>query len=74
MTTMIDAFKDVVKLWPSARAMAEDLGVNPEAVPGWKRTDSIPAKYWVDILEKKPAKRARLTLRRLAELAALEKK
>lgn len=66
----IDTYEDVIGLWPSARVMAEEVGVHPEAVPGWKKTNSIPAKYWLRIIDTPTARRAKLSLKRLAEMAA----
>jgi len=35
----------ILNLWPSMAELGRDLGVSQGVVAGWKRENSIPAKY-----------------------------
>ncbi|MCF6304380.1 MAG: hypothetical protein L3J33_03300 [Rhodobacteraceae bacterium] len=36
---------EILELWPSMAELARDLGVKQGIVAGWRRNNSIPAKY-----------------------------
>lgn len=44
-------YKHVIKAWPSRRIMADDLAVNLKTVQLWYFRNSIPVRYWPDIIE-----------------------
>jgi hypothetical protein len=46
-----DSFRDLIGLWPSARAFARDAGCSPALVRQWRHRDSVPARYWRGIIE-----------------------
>ncbi len=69
---MISAFRDVVALWPTPDALADEIGAGVAAVRKWPQRDNIPAEWWVAILATDKAKLAGVTAELLAELAARE--
>lgn len=50
----MNSFSDIISLWPSAEALAGDLGLPGEnpggTVRAWKRRDNIPSEYWDDLV------------------------
>lgn len=46
----ISTVRQLVTLWPSRSAFAEDCGVPLERVHGWVRGSSIPARYHAAVL------------------------
>ena len=67
----ISSFADVIDLWPSAEALAGDIGVRPGLPPVWKHRRAIPSKHWLAVAEA-AARRgiAGVTVDALAALAA----
>lgn len=47
---MTDTFKSIIGLWPSGEEFAEDVGVRGVTARQWGNRDSIPAKYFPDIV------------------------
>lgn len=43
-------FREVIDRWPSAAALARDLGLQYNTVAGWVRRDSIPAESWAAVI------------------------
>ena len=50
--------------------LASDAGVDVETVRGWRKRDSIPAKYWRELLDKAPKRNIRISPDLLIDLAA----
>ena len=47
------SFTDVIKNWPGGiSTLAKDAGASPGQVSSWKRRDIIPARYWLDMVER----------------------
>lgn len=44
------SYRPVIKLWPSKRLLAEDLGANLKTVQLWWFRDRIPQSWWSKIL------------------------
>lgn len=67
----VQSFVSIVELWPSAEAMALDLGETGTNVRAWKYRNKIPDLYWVRLVG---AARRRgfhqVTYEKLARLAA----
>ncbi len=67
----MNTFSSIIGLWPSATALAEDLGENPVTVRAWAQRNSIPGDRWLLIVS---AARRRgiqgVTLEVLARIAA----
>ena len=63
-------FRDVIELWPSKEALADEIGARGAAVSKWWQRDSIPAERWSAILATSNARRAGLSSDVLTELAA----
>tara|TARA_R110002020_G_scaffold467027_4_gene690182 strand:+ start:3033 stop:3254 length:222 start_codon:yes stop_codon:yes gene_type:complete len=62
---------DIINLWPSLSAFAEDLGVPYVTAKAMRRRMSIPASYWVRMIEAAAARDiAGVTLADLAHAAA----
>ncbi|MFC3071512.1 hypothetical protein [Shinella pollutisoli] len=63
---------DIINLWPSLTAFAQDLGVPYVTAKAMRRRGSIPATYWVRLVDH--AERRGLhgvTIRHLAEMIAI---
>lgn len=43
-------FAGIISLWPTAAAMASDLGVPPSTVRAWKSRNHIPADLWRQVV------------------------
>ncbi len=70
-STDISTFAEVIDLWPSAEAMADDIGVQPGLPPVWKHRRAIPSKHWMAIAEAAKAREIHdVTVETLAALAA----
>ena len=68
---MAHSFRDIIGLWPSPDALATELGAKPETVRKWRQRDSIPAGWWIDIVE---AAKERGNDLSVAEMAAAARK
>lgn len=58
MTPMQLNHSDTINLWPTLADFAADVGVKRNTARGWKRRNSIPAKYWPTVLEMARNRRA----------------
>lgn len=58
MTAMNLNHSDIIKLWPTLADFAADMGVKRNTARGWKRRNSIPDKYWTDLVERARERRA----------------
>ncbi|MGI9338344.1 MAG: carph-isopro domain-containing protein [Gammaproteobacteria bacterium] len=47
----IQSFKQIVDLWPSVNALADDLGESPAAVYKWRTRNNIPVNHWLTLIE-----------------------
>lgn len=61
---------DIIKLWPTLAAFAADMGVKRHTARGWWRRDSIPDKYWADLIERARERRAYVSPEELIRAAA----
>lgn len=52
----------IYEVWPTAEAMAADIGENGVTVRQWRRRNSIPPKYWQRIIDAAKSKKAKLNL------------
>lgn len=48
---MAQSFRDIIDLWPSPDALAGDVGAKAETVRKWRQRDSIPAEWWLPVIE-----------------------
>jgi hypothetical protein len=67
------SFRDVMELWPTVGAFAQDIGVPMPTAAKWRQRDSVPAPFWHAILSTKPAKGSGVTADLLVNLAARHK-
>lgn len=71
---MLDApvmsFRSIIELWPSADAMADEIGAGAAAVRKWSQRDRIPAEWWNAVLSARRVKKARITAELMTTLAA----
>jgi hypothetical protein len=65
----VQTFATIIGRWPSAVALAEELGANPVNVRAWRRR-GIPAAYWLDLIEIARRDGVPLTLEDLARVEA----
>jgi hypothetical protein len=73
-TGPVQTFADVIRLWGSAREMADEIGVSDIVVRAWRRR-GIPGEYWsriVAVAQDKPFADL-VTLELLASLGAQRK-
>lgn len=71
---MTETHADIIALWPSTNALAEDLSAEGDAVRKWKARRSIPAEYWTAVVRSAKRRGIRgVTLKRLAVLCAASK-
>jgi len=68
------AFVDVLALWPSLEAIAEDTGATVVAVRKWRQRNRVPPEFWV-ALENSAARRkiSGITVAQLAAMVARER-
>jgi hypothetical protein len=67
---MLASFRTVIELWPTADAMAAEIGAGTAAVRKWSQRDRIPAEWWNAVLATPRVKQARITAEIMAKLAA----
>lgn len=48
---MIKSFRDIIELWPSIGAFADDIGVKYVTAQVMKHRDSIDADHWVAVVD-----------------------
>ncbi len=46
----MNSFTDIISMWPSDQAFADDLGETVSLVRVWKHRNSIPARHWKQVL------------------------
>lgn len=46
----MNTFQQIIDLWPSRVAFADDIGVSPQAVTNMVTRDSVPARYWIKMV------------------------
>ena len=66
----MNSFTQVMCAWPKISLLADDAGVDIEAVRGWRKRDSIPARYWKKLLDKAPERNIEISPEILIDLAA----
>lgn len=66
----ISSFRSIIRLWPSADAMAHEIGASPFATRKWAGRDRIPAEWWTAVLSSDRVRGAGVTADLLTELAA----
>jgi len=75
-------FREIIEWWPSARALARELGallrpgapnysIPDEVIKAWKFQDAIPSWYWGVLIETRTARAHRLTTAQLTALSDL---
>jgi hypothetical protein len=69
------SFQKVMDLWPSRGAFRADIGATPGTVTNMYARDSVPPKYWTDmVLGAQERGIEGVTLARLASIAASKRK
>jgi hypothetical protein len=62
-------WNSIISKWPSAAALADDLGISVVTVRAW-RVRGIPARRWPEIVRAAKARRLRsITFKALSALA-----
>lgn len=64
------SFRDIIGLWRSPEAMADDIGANAAAVRKWSQRNRIPSEWWDAILASDVAVLGGVTAGLLTRLAA----
>jgi hypothetical protein len=66
----MDSFRDLILRWPSAEALAGDLGLLGVTVRQWGARNSIPPAYWPGVIASAAARGIPgVTLEAMARLA-----
>lgn len=66
------SFRDVIRLWPSADAMAAELDLRINTTRHWLTRDRIPAPYWKKVLDAAQAKGAVVSAEDFVDIVAIE--
>lgn len=70
MTSDLKSFRDLMCLWPTVGAFADEIGIPAPTANKWRQRDRIPPGFWLSILGTRKAKKAKVTADLLVELAA----
>jgi hypothetical protein len=60
----------MIKCWPTAVIMADDIGAPRALVRQWKKRNFIHPRWWTAIIASPIAEACGITLQQLAEIAA----
>ncbi len=63
---------EIIDKWPSIQVLADEIKQDPTKVRQWRNRESIPAKFWVDIVSLAQARDIAITYKQLAEAAAIK--
>jgi len=55
-------FRDIIETWPTPDVLATEVGANAEAVRKWRQRDSIPAEWWLPVVNAGKARGIRLSV------------
>lgn len=66
----MNTFKEILKRWPSAQALATDIGEPYLTVRQWIVRDRIPSRVWPKVVAAADARGFDVTLELLADLNA----
>lgn len=66
----IAGFRSIIGLWPSADAMAAEIGAGVAAARKWWQRDRIPDDWWAAVLAAPRVKAANITADVMVSLAA----
>jgi hypothetical protein len=69
----IASFRDVIKLWRTPDALADEIGASAPAVRKWPQRDRIPPEWWLRVLKTSYARKAGLTAELFAQIAEGER-
>ncbi|MCK4820388.1 hypothetical protein KA005_31780 [bacterium] len=61
---------EIIDLWPSMRVLADEINENLPKVNQWKARNSIPSKFWVELVSLAQDRDIAITYKMLAEAAA----
>lgn len=67
---MAQSFREIIGLWPSPDALAGELGAKVETVRKWRQRDSIPADWWLSVIEAGKTRGQALTSEQFAVIAS----
>lgn len=66
----MQAIEDIFGIWPSIKAMADDLGQLEDTVYRWKQRGRIPEDVWPMVIEKAAARETLVTASQIMRLNA----
>jgi len=70
----MQALRDIFAIWPSIKAMADDLDEKPDTVKRWRIRRRIPSDVWPRIIEKAARREQLVTAAQLLDLHAAERR
>lgn len=66
----IHSFRDLMGLWPTVNAFADEVGVAAPTANKWRQRNRVPPGFWSAILGTRKARKAKVTADLLVTLAA----
>lgn len=66
----MDSFEHIIAQWGTVESFAQASGVSLSTAKAWKRRNSVPAKYWSQLIAAAAEKGLTLTTDELVALAA----
>lgn len=71
---IMNSFADIINLWPTAEAFAQDIEIEGQLARAMKRRNNIDQKYWVDVVSAAENRDIpNVTLEQLAQIASLKR-
>jgi len=64
-------FRDIIDLWPTIAALADDLGLKYDRVAQWAKRDSIPGPFFADVARAAKGRDIKVSVEDLVRAAAL---
>lgn len=63
---------DLISMWPTRRALSEDIGVSVDRVHKWATAGTIPAKFHLGILEAAQVRGFAITAEQMVRMHATQ--
>lgn len=73
MTKKFETFREIIDLWRTRKALADEVGAGHMIVLKWWQRDSIPVEWWAAIAKSKTARTAGIEVMTMAEIYARTK-
>jgi hypothetical protein len=64
------SFREIIKLWPSIASFSREMNVPYQRAFRWYHRNSIPARYWRQLIDVLEQHQVRMTFDELIKVAA----